>query len=153
MNTTRAVLMVVCPQEMQVQKMHIKCWLSGLRSYCSRPSTVRVTARFTSPCDTVLGTGVETTKIPELTLGFRRRLELFLSVPSSAATVRNRIQDVFLKAYKSGMFHVLAKRVAKTLSVYTVVVVPQIRGTWMLMWGGLLVHGIYFVHEREFNLL
>lgn len=54
----------------------------------------------------MLGVGVETTYTPEVVLDYGRRLELYLADPTSAAGVRNRIKDVFLKSYNAGMFHV-----------------------------------------------
>lgn len=77
------------------------------------PANLRVQMeRFTSPGDTVLGIGVETTHTPEVALGSGRRLELYLSNPASAAGVRTRMDEAFLKSYNAGLFHVSATAAA-----------------------------------------
>lgn len=67
---------------------------------------VFVIPSYSSPGDTVLGVGVETTQLPEVALDRGRRLELFLADKGASNDVQERITSSFVKAFDSGLFRV-----------------------------------------------
>lgn len=67
-----------------------------------------VVSRFTVPGDTVLGVGLESTRLPEVALDAGRRLEMYVADTSDnmRRQLRDRVRESFSRAFNTGMFQV-----------------------------------------------
>ena len=70
-------------------------------------SRLRSLGRFSNPGDTVLGIGVESAQVPEVTLSRGRRVEMVLSDNNQREEVEGRIETAFALAFSEGKFQVL----------------------------------------------